>query len=72
MNPAVLFALAYHHVLVRTKLKPPSCNTNVGMPQVPWYCAWIANASFFNFAYEALAVCGQLLIPVIAKLCAGP
>ena len=24
--------------------------------QVPWYCAWIAGASFFNYAYEALAV----------------
>ena len=27
--------------------------------QVPWYCAWIASASFFNYAYEALAVSTQ-------------
>lgn len=24
--------------------------------QVPWYCTWIANLSYFNYAYEALAV----------------
>lgn len=24
--------------------------------QVPWYCAWLASASFFKYAYEALAV----------------
>ena len=26
--------------------------------QVPWYCTWIADLSYFNYAYEALAVCG--------------
>jgi hypothetical protein len=24
--------------------------------QVPWYCTWIADLSYFNYAYEALAV----------------
>lgn len=24
--------------------------------QVPWYCQWIADLSYFNYAYEALAV----------------
>eukprot|EP00891_Asterochloris_glomerata_P009058 jgi/Astpho2/9058/e_gw1.00133.213.1_t len=24
--------------------------------QVPWYCGWIADLSFFNYAYEALAI----------------
>jgi hypothetical protein len=26
--------------------------------QVPPYCAWISAASYFNYAYEALAVSG--------------
>ena len=29
--------------------------------QVPWYCTWIADLSYFNYAYEALAVGFPLL-----------
>ena len=36
--------------------------------QVPWYCAWIANASFFNYAYEALAVCAPFPTLPLYKL----
>lgn len=25
--------------------------------QIPAYCAWISRLSYFNYAYEALAVC---------------
>lgn len=31
--------------------------------QVPWYCTWIADLSYFNYAYEALAV------STLPKLC---
>lgn len=31
--------------------------------QVPWYCSWIAGVSFFNYAYEALAVRSEAFQP---------
>ncbi len=34
--------------------------------QVPWYCTWIADLSYFNYAYEALAVSNVMVsVPVL-------
>lgn len=40
--------------------------------QVPWYCTWIADLSYFNYAYEALAVCCCCLTPCSLLCCAEP
>lgn len=39
--------------------------------QVPWYCTWIADLSYFNYAYEALAVrcCCVTSVPCCAEPC---
>ena len=42
--------------------------------QVPWYCTWIADLSYFNYAYEALAVRSRCIrlryaVPCCAVLC---
>ena len=44
--------------------------------QVPWYCTWIANLSYFNYAYEALAVshswCREATVCIVSHYKALP